>query len=180
MEGSSTRRVKNIFLTGKPGVGKTTALRTALGLIGVRTGGFYTAEVRAGGARTGFSIVTLAGESRMMASKAFKGPHKVGSYGVDLDAIDTVAAGAIEHALEKSDVVVIDEIGKMELFSDKFRAAVLRVLDADKPVIGVIMEKSHPFADMIKARADVELIEVTVENRNSVPELLKNKLWLLR
>lgn len=176
MEGSSTRRIKNIFLTGKPGVGKTTALRAALGLIGARAGGFYTAEVRAGGVRTGFSIVTLGGESRMMASKGLKSRHKVGSYGVDLDAIDTLATGAIEQALEKSDIVAIDEIGRMELFSDKFRAAVSRALDADKPVIGVIMEKSHPFADMIKARDDVELIEVTHENRNDVPAILKNKL----
>jgi nucleoside-triphosphatase len=164
---------KNLLLTGKPGSGKTTALIAAVKLIGMRAGGFYTQEVREKGERIGFNIVTLSGRSRMMASKGFRSPRRVGSYGVDVEAIDTLAAGSIEEAIEKDDLIVIDEIGKMELFSDVFRRSILKALDSPKPVIGVIMEKHDEFADKVKARADVKLIGVTHKNRDEVPALLK-------
>ncbi len=167
------RGAKNVLLTGKPGSGKTTALMAAVKLIGARAGGFYTQEIREKGERIGFNIVTLSGRSRMMASKGFRSPHRVGSYGVDVEAVDTLAAESIDKAIEKDDIIVIDEIGKMELFSDGFRHAVLRALNSPKPVIGVIMQKPDAFADMIKARADVRLIEVTHKNRDEVPALLK-------
>jgi nucleoside-triphosphatase len=150
-------------------VGKTTALMAVVRQLGTGAGGFYTAEVRAGGDRSGFEIVTLSGERRMMASKAYKSAHRVGSYGVDVEAIDTLAAGSIDEALKNSSIVVVDEIGKMELFSEKFRQAILKALDSEKPVLGVIMKPSHPFADKIKARNDVGLVEVTLENRNKIP-----------
>lgn len=108
-------RHKNLLLTGRPGVGKTTALMAVVGQLGAAAGGFYTAEVRAGRDRAGFEIITLSGERRMMASKAFKSARRVGSYGVDVEAIDTLAAGSIDEALKNSDVIVVDEIGKMEM-----------------------------------------------------------------
>jgi nucleoside-triphosphatase THEP1 len=166
-------RHKNILLTGRPGVGKTTALMAIIQQLGPGAGGFYTAEVRSGGDRSGFEILTLSGEHRVMASKTIKSAQKVGSYGVDVDAVDRLAAGSIDEALKSCEIIVIDEIGKMELFSDRFRASVISALDSEKPVLGVIMERSHPFADAIKARSDVKLVEVTLENRNTIPGVAK-------
>jgi nucleoside-triphosphatase len=170
------RTIKNILLTGKPGAGKTTALQSTIDKIGVPAGGFYTLEMRMGKERSGFEIVTLSGDKRAMASKGFESPYKVGSYGIDIEAIDVLAAGAILDAIGNSSVIVIDEIGRMELYSEKFRSAVLRALDSDKPVIGTIMEKNNAFADAIKDRIDVDLVRITGENRDTIPDLLKIKI----
>ncbi len=167
---------KNILLTGKPGIGKTTALKSAIGRIGAEAGGFYTQELRIGKERSGFEIVTLSGNKRAMASKGYKSQYRVGSYGVDIEAIDTLAAGAILDAIGDKSIIVIDEIGRMELYSEKFKSAVLRALDSDKPVIGTIMEKTNAFADAVKSRDDVELVQVTENNRDTLPDTLKMKI----
>lgn len=176
MESRGGHRFKNILLTGKPGVGKTTALMAAVKLIGGSAGGFYTQEIRERGERTGFNIVTLSGERRAMASKAIKSARRVGKYGVDVGAIDAVAVAAIEDAIQNNSLIVIDEIGKMELFSKDFREAVTKALDSNKPVAGVIMKNRNEFADRVKSRDDVSLIEVTMENRDDVPALLKARI----
>jgi nucleoside-triphosphatase len=180
MEGRGGHHFKNILLTGRPGVGKTTALMAAVKLLGGSAGGFYTEEIREKGERTGFNIVTLSGERRVMASKTFKSAHRVGKYGVDVEAIDATAVAAIEDAIKNKDLIVIDEIGKMELFSQGFRDTVIIALDSNKPVIGVIVKNHHEFADRIKDRDDVSLIEVTMENRDDVPALLKARVEKLR
>lgn len=167
---------KNILLTGKPGIGKTTVIKSSVGGIRADAGGFYTQETRIGKVRSGFEIVTLSGTKRLMASKGYKSQYRVGSYGVDIETVDSLASGAIMDAIDSKSVIVIDEIGRMELYSDKFRSAVLRALDSNKPVIGTIMEKSNPFADAIKERNDVELIRVTETNRETLPDTLKMKI----
>ncbi len=172
--------VKNVLLTGRPGAGKTTALIAAVKLIGGSAGGFYTCEIREKGERAGFAIVTLSGERRIMASKAFGSACRVGKYGVDVEAIDATAVAAIEDALAGSGLIVIDEIGKMELCSKKFREAVMKALDSEKPVAGVIMESHNDFADRVKERGDVSLIEVTAGNRGRVPALLKERIEKLK
>jgi nucleoside-triphosphatase len=167
--------LKNLLLTGRPGCGKTTALRLAIGMIRDGAGGFYTQETLEKGERTGFEIITLSGEKRTMASKGQQSQYHVGRYGVDVNAVDVLATGAILDALSHKEIIVIDEIGRMELFSGPFRSAVLKALDSPKLVLGVIMQKSDPFADSIKARTDVELITVTEKNRDEIPALLKTK-----
>jgi nucleoside-triphosphatase len=180
MEGRGGHHFKNILLTGRPGVGKTTTLIAAVKLLGGSAGGFYSEEIREKGERTGFNIVTLSGERRAMASKTFKSSQRVGKYGVDVEAIDATAVAAIGDAIKNKDVIVIDEIGKMELFSKNFRDMVMKALDSDKPVVGVIMESHNEFADRIKDRDDVSLIEVTIENRDEVAVLLKERIEKLK
>lgn len=168
--------VKNILLTGKPGVGKTTVLTSMLRLLNVSVGGFYTKESREKGERTGFDIISLSGESCMLARKGLKSGYHVGSYGVDVEAIDRLAVRSIMEAMVNKDIIVIDEIGKMELFSDLFKDATRRALDSETPVLGVIMEKGNEFANAVKARDDVEVIEVTRSNRDRLPAALKEKI----
>lgn len=167
---------KNLLLTGKPGTGKTTALKKAIKLIEARAGGFYTEEIRKGGERVGFDIVTLSGDRQAMAKKGSESPHRVGSYGIDVDTIDTLATGSIADAIAYDDLIVIDEIGKMELFSRAFRSIVVNALDSRKPVLAVIMAQSNDFADQVKNRDDVEVIEVTKENRDEIPGIIKRKV----
>lgn len=156
------------LLTGGPGVGKTTIIKQALGQSGVRAGGFYTEEVRPGGQRQGFRLVTLDGESALLASVALAGPCRVGRYGVDVAALDRVGVAALRWALEGRDLVVIDEIGKMELYSASFREAVLEAVAGPKRVLATIMLARHPFADDIKGRPGCTTLEVTRLNREAV------------
>ena len=157
-----------VLVTGLPGCGKTTLMRRAVAELGVPAAGFYTEEIRSAGRREGFALVTLDGRRATLASVRIRGPHRVSRYGVDVQALESVGLPALEEAAAGAKLLVVDEIGKMELFSPRFREAVLRALDAGGPVLASIMLSSHPFADALKARDDIRLIRLTPETRDRV------------
>ena len=167
--------MKNILITGRPGVGKTTLVRNVAGQI-PGAGGFYTEEVREGGGRVGFDIVTLAGQRDVLSSIHRRLGPRVGKYVVSIDGIDGVAVQSVERAIAQGRLVVIDEIGKMELYSDRFKEVTLRALDSDVPVLAAIMSRSEPFCDAVKSRADVKMVEVTLENRGVLADELLSAL----
>ena len=164
-----TRNVKNLLLTGKPGVGKTTVIQAVASFFPSEVGGFFTGEIRERGTRTGFSITAVGGESAIMAHVDFQTPVRVGKYGLDVPAFERIALPALQDAVQMKRIIVIDEIGKMELASRKFCDAVREVLSSGKLVLATIMQHQHPFADQIKALPGVEVIEITVQNRREVP-----------
>jgi len=156
------------LLSGEPGSGKTTIIKEVLSKVNKSAGGFYTEEVRSQGVRQGFKIVTLDGKNAVLAHTSIRSLHRVSKYGVDTDSIDKVAVPALKQAIQSKDIIVIDEIGKMELFSPSFKDAVIEALQSEKKVLGTIMLASHPWADRIKERPEVEVIQVTRLNRNEV------------
>jgi nucleoside-triphosphatase len=164
------------LLTGRPGCGKTTLIRRLVEGLGVPAGGFYTEEIRRGGRREGFALVTLDGHTGTLASVHNPSRRRVSRYGVDLDSIDEVGVPAIERATAGGALVVIDEIGKMELFSNRFRQAVLSALESGKPVLGSVMLAPHPWADAVKARPEVEVVLLTEANRSQVQSDLLARL----
>src|SRR3989442_3961210 len=93
-------------------------------------------------------------------------------YGVDVEVLDRVGVPAIHDAVRQRALVVIDEIGRMEMTSATFRQAVEAALASGVPVLGTILRPAHPWADAIKRHAAVRLIEVTPANRETVPEQL--------
>ena len=149
-------------------MGKTTIVRQALDKLRGKAGGFYTEEIRVSGVRQGFRIVTLEGESAILAHIDIKSPHRVSKYGVDVESLDRVGVSALRQAIQECDLVVIDEIGKMELFSPAFRESVLEAINSGKRVLGTIMLSSHPWADEIKRHPSVTLIPLTMANRSQV------------
>ena len=163
-----------LFLTGRPGVGKTTAIRLVVARLGARAGGFYTEEIREAGRRTGFRLVTLDGATGTLAGLNVPGPYRVGRYGVHLSNLEDLGVKALRRAIRQPTVpvVVIDEIGKMELFSAAFREAVLAGLDSPKLLIGTITMARSPWVEAIKARPNVTVMEVTPANRSAIPDLL--------
>ncbi|OGN95061.1 MAG: hypothetical protein A2Z75_02740 [Chloroflexi bacterium RBG_13_50_10] len=164
------------LLTGSPGTGKTTAIRQAIARSKAKAGGFYTEEIRSGGDRQGFRIVTLDEQNAILAHVDFSSRYKVSKYGVDVLNLENVGVAAINKAIEDSELIVIDEIGKMELFSPGFRQAVLKAIDSGKKVLGTIMLSPHPFADEIKRHPEVKVVELT---RASHEQVLREILdWL--
>ncbi|HZD61078.1 MAG TPA: NTPase [Anaerolineae bacterium] len=166
-------KAKNILITGQPGTGKTTLIRKLIDEFTLNAGGFFTQEVRGASERLGFDIITLDGRQGVLARKGMKSNLRVGRYGVSLEDLEEIAVDSIKKALLKNEVVVIDEIGKMELFSEKFKEAVLRALDSGKIVLGTTKLASDPFTNMIRQRSDTIIFELTPKNREEVKGLIK-------
>jgi nucleoside-triphosphatase len=165
-----------LLLTGKPGTGKTALIKEALARTKVKGGGFYTEEIRTGGIRQGFKLVTLDGQEATLAHVDISSPHQVSKYRVDTDNLNRVGVSALRQTLKESDLIVIDEIGKMELLSPQFREAVTQAITSGKKVLGTIMLNPHPFADEIKRHPEVETLLVTSDNRTEVMRKVLN--WL--
>jgi len=156
------------LLTGSPGTGKTTVIRQALTGAEINAGGFYTEEIRSSGTRQGFRIVTLNGQDAVLAHVDNPSRHRVSKYGVDITNLDNVGVAAVERAIDESDLIVFDEIGKMELFSPRFREAVLKAINSGRKVLGTIMLNPHPFADDVKHHTNVKVIELTRANHDRI------------
>jgi nucleoside-triphosphatase len=169
---------RTLLLTGRPGVGKTTVIIELTKLLGERAGGFYTEEIRQHGARQGFRLVGLSGESGILAHVRYTGRRypRVGRYGVDVAALDRVGVRAVERALTTRQIVIIDEIGKMELYSEAFKSVVLKAMASDMPIVATVLSAPHSWVDVLKAKPDVTLRQVTVENRDQMPKRVMD--WL--
>ncbi|XP_059691476.1 cancer-related nucleoside-triphosphatase isoform X2 [Gavia stellata] len=175
---------KHVFLTGPPGVGKTTLIQKvtqALKSSGIPIDGFYTEEVREGGRRTGFDVVTLSGKrgplSRVSSnSSTSRREYRVGQYSVDVVSFEQLVLPMLRNVNRGSDaekkICVIDEVGKMELFSQAFIQAVRQTLtDSGTVVLGTIpVPKGKPLdlVEEIRSRKDVKVFNVSKENRNSI------------
>lgn len=157
---------QKIFLTGRPGIGKTTVIRKVVKQVKERNislSGFYTQEIRENKRRAGFKIKGLNGYEGILAHVNLNTKYRVGKYSVKLEDIEE----CIEKLKEtESDILVIDEIGKMELYSEKFKTWIENLLNSDKKVIGVIQKR---ISQKFKAKYNLDLMRVTEKNRNSLP-----------
>lgn len=170
---------KNLLITGSPGIGKTTILVwLARALSDHRLAGFVTHEIRENGIRQGFLLVSCSGKKRILAHTDIHSPVRVGKYRIDLEGFECFLE---EIHLEENDpnLVIIDEIGKMECFSPRFRELVLSLLASERPVIATIAKRGIPFMETIKMRPDVKLIEITMQSRDSIRDDLLNSAILM-
>jgi nucleoside-triphosphatase len=163
---------RTLLLTSRPGVGKTTIIKQVAQTLGERAGGFYTEEMRGPGGRKGFRLVTLpaGGQEAVIAHIDFRTRNRVGRYGVDVAALDAVGVAALREAVQSRDVIVIDEIGKMELFSGEFRGAVLKAVSSPKIVVATVMQHEHDWVTALKGMPQVTVWQVTLSNRNELPD----------
>jgi nucleoside-triphosphatase len=169
-----------ILLEGRPGVGKTTVARRLadeLRVASVRLAGFTTEELREGGQRMGFVVESMEGEWGVRAHVDLPGPPRVGRYGVDLAVLERLAVPALETAMATEGLVaVVDELGRMELASERFCRAVTVLLEQPVDVVATVHVASHPFTDRLEGRPDVEVVAVTPGNRDRLPSRLARRL----
>jgi nucleoside-triphosphatase len=167
-----------ILLTGPPGCGKTTAVVKIAAALDkkVTMTGFYTEEIREAGRRVGFCWHRLDGRSGTLAHVNIRSPHRVSKYGVDIESFETEAVSVLDPDTHDVDVFVIDEIGKMECFSDKFVDAIRRLLKSDKSVLATVAQKGSGLIREVKCYPGVELLHLTRETRDDVTKQVADRL----
>lgn len=165
---------KNLLITGLPGVGKTTLIKKLQeALKRLHPVGFYTEEIREGGERKGFELISLEGKRGLLSHKGIGTPYRVGQYKVDIKGFEDFL-DSISFFNPLTRLIIIDEIGKMECFSDQFKKLLEEILDSEKWVIVTIALKGSGLIERVKKRQDIRLFEITQKNRDSLfSEILK-------
>ncbi len=167
----------NLLITGKPGVGKTTLLERVVERLrgSLRLAGFTTTEMRnSAGERLGFSIVTVDGKQGELARVGLRSQVRVGRYSVNLEEFERLALP--ELARRDVGLIVIDEIGRMECSSGRFRRAVEDALDAPVNVLATVGISRLPFFQALRDRPDVEFVALTGRNRDALVAELASRL----
>jgi nucleoside-triphosphatase len=170
-----------LVITGPPGIGKTTLVIKVIKRLKDRAIGFWTEEVRdrIKKERTGFRIESTDGKSAIFASKFFTSKHLVGSYGVNVERFESIALPILEKARESKDkIIVIDEVGKMELFSKKFADMVQELFSDPKRsmLITLPIRDVHPLVRWIRRHPQGILLELTKSNRDGLVDEVVNLL----
>ncbi len=168
-----SNKKQTILLTGQPGVGKSTIIKQLAQKAGNQSGGFYTREVRGGGRRIGFEIVTFVGANAYLAKKSqqqcFENEAIFKGYCVNLDGIEKIAVPAMLKARDESKIIFVDEIGPMEICSRKFCSVIWELLEDDNvSMMGTIVRRQYRFADQVKKHPRVRIVEVTEGNRDTI------------
>ena len=168
--------IPKIGITGMPGVGKTQTLKKIIGSLeksGYTVQGMMTKPVIKKKSQVGLYVCDWqTGEKEVFAHLDFENKEKVGEYGIDITALEKVGVPAIEKAITDDgiDIIIIDEIGKMEMLSEKFCEMVIEALDSDKPIMVTLHKKSRtPLLQDVRRRDDIRILEVTPVNRNLLP-----------
>jgi len=169
------------FITGSPGIGKTTVLLKtvdALRKAGFKVGGMLSSEVREKGTRVGFKIVDFeTGKRGWLAHVNQPEGPQVSKYRVNLRDLEAIGVNSIRNAVANAQIVVVDEIGPMELYSSTFKKAVVQTVNSEKPLLAVIHHRARdPIINSLKTREDAEIFEVTYGNRMNIHYVLIQRI----
>lgn len=164
-----------VALTGRPGIGKTTAVKKVVSQLKGRAKDFWTEEIRKNGKRWGFKVVRTDGKEELLASVEVASHFRVGKYRVLVDRFESFAVPFLLEALKEGKIVVVDEVGKMELLSKAFQSTVKKLVEENVDCLVTIPEKNvHPLVSEIRRK--FKIFQLNLENRDEVPKLVVNLL----
>ncbi|NHJ87100.1 MAG: NTPase [Asgard group archaeon] len=170
--------MNHVLITGYPGTGKTTLIKKIIPNLNLSYAGFYTEEIRnQHGSREGFKIIGLSTKKEgLLAHIKIKSGLQVGKYQVAIDEFEDIA---LEEMTKEVEVIIIDEIGKMELFSEKFKQELINCLSKKRVLATIAARGGGQVVEIIKARKDCKLLEITKDNREQLVEkiLIEIKQW---
>ncbi len=165
-----------ILITGPPKCGKTTFIKSLFKELSIlKPVGFYTEEIREKGIRVGFGIYNYEFKfCGLLSHINFDTPYKVSKYSVDIESFEKFLKTL---NFEKSNVIIIDEIGKMEVFSDYFKDLIIDILNSDKIFIGTIALKGTPFIEEIKKRKILRTFNLEFVKKEVILNKIKEELY---
>ncbi|CAH0746970.1 unnamed protein product [Bemisia tabaci] len=158
------------------GVGKTTLTKKIcerLRTNRIKIQGFYTEEKREHGSRIGFDVVSLDGKrgplARITSQQCGNFP-KVGKYAVDIQAFESIALPILNN-LQGSPVLILDEIGKMELYSNKFKQKVSEIFrNSETVILATIPSRPMPVVDSLRKLPSAKIFTLSVQNRDDLED----------
>jgi nucleoside-triphosphatase len=169
--------MKNILITGLPGVGKTELLKKLSVIFKeFNPAGFFTSAIIENGERVGLEIENLNGDIMTLAHINMKSKHSVGKFKIDIKGFEDFLQ-QIMLKEKKTGLYFIDEICKAECESKKFSKLIVELLNSDKPLIATIPDKGTGLISEIKKRDDVRLFELTPHNQE---QKLKELTMIIR
>ncbi|CAN6541399.1 hypothetical protein ACFX13_018492 [Malus domestica] len=183
---------KCLLVTGPPGVGKSTLVMRVFETLkasypNLKIQGFYTSEVREGSERVGFQVVTLDGRTAPLSSSTISSPESlrwptVGKYKVDVASFESLALPELQ-VREDTDLFIVDEVGKMELFSSSFFPCVLRILESNVPFLATVpipkFGRDIPAVARLKNHPGATMFTLSKGNRDAVKEEIYSHLVAL-
>lgn len=164
----------NILITGEPHSGKSTLLAQVVSGFENKQG-FITQEILECGGRTGFEIISEVGDRTILASVSSPSEQRVSRYGVEVANLGKFVAG-LQHPREGT-LLYVDEIGQMQLFSEPFKQYVTNCLNSPNLFLATLTSVyKDSFTEKLKARDDIEVVELTVDNRNVIRQQIADKV----
>ncbi len=159
---------KNIFITGIPGVGKTTLLKKLahdLSMLVIK--GFHKEKIVEDNSIRGYRVVSFDNKEQILAHLFIEGPNKMDGFGVNIEGFEKFILPQIK-SIEMVDLFIFDEIGKIECMSESFCAEFIKLLDAAVPVISTYSHHSAFKFKELKKRKDTTFLQMTSKNRDDI------------
>ena len=133
--------------------------------------GFLTPEVKKSGKRIGFDIEDINTKERIRLARAedFDTQYKLGKYCIFIEEFEKYLSQYDSIQGLNVNLIVIDEIGKMELLSFKFQEWIKKKFQLEIPIIATVgLALKHPLKDNILNLPNIKLLNLNRQNQNEV------------
>ncbi|WP_053071936.1 nucleoside-triphosphatase [Rossellomorea marisflavi] len=107
-----------------------------------------------------------------MANVESPSATRVGRYGVNVEEFDLFVRDVLQDALRTKNIIVIDEIGYMQMFSHSFKKIVQEIFSGNKIVLGTIPLNSPPEIMNIHNLKQANILTINEINRDMMSEFL--------